>query len=347
METMLEEHDTQSLSMGRKTPLRGGRPPRVSIGIPVYNGERYISDTIDSIQAQTFRDFELIISDNASTDGTAAICRRYAASDARIRYFRNERNVGAAKNFNRLVVCARGEYFKWAASDNLIEPTFLERCVELLDARPDAVVAYTRCKQINEFDGTIRTIDTDRDLESADVFDRLRSLFLQVIGMQDTIWGLVRAGVLQKTRLIRSFVGADDCLLIELILQGPWVEVPEHLLVLRIHPGGYHAIDREGAWWKQGEVHFKDFMHIRVEGVKQARWYDPENTASIYFPYWRRLREYSMLIVRSGHHLKTKLRMMWFLCHLVSWRRIMLAAEIWNGFRYIFHTEQVTKFHGG
>ncbi|MCK4236674.1 MAG: glycosyltransferase family 2 protein, partial [Candidatus Krumholzibacteria bacterium] len=239
MKPVLEERDARPRPGKKKSPVRTDVRPRVSIGIPVYNGERYIAGTIDSILAQTFRDFELIISDNASTDGTSTICRRYAAADERVRYFRNERNLGAAKNFNLLFTHARGEYFKWAAADNLIEPTFLERCVEVLDARPDAVVAYTKCKQINDFDGTMRTIDTDRDLESADACERLHNLFLQVIGMQDTIWGLMRVSALQKTRLIRSFVGADDCLLIELILQGPYVEVPEHLLVLRIHPGGY------------------------------------------------------------------------------------------------------------
>ncbi len=267
MKTVLEERDTRPQPGKERSPVRTDTRPRVSIGVPVYNGERYIAETIDSILAQTFRDFELIISDNASTDGTSTICRRYAAADGRIRYFRNERNLGAAKNFNFLFTHAGGEYFKWASADNLIEPTFIERCVEVLDARPDAVVAFTKCKQINDFNETTRTIDTERDLESADACERLRNL--------------------------------------------------------------------------------RDFRNIRVEGIKQARWYDPRNTGLIYFPHWRRMREYFTLIAYSGQHPRTKLQLMWFLCHLVSWRRIMLAAEIWNGFRYIFHTGHVTKFHGG
>ena len=77
--------------------------PRVSVGVPVYNGERFIRQTLDSLVDQSFKDLEIVISDNASTDGTAAICEEYARRDDRIRYVRNERNVGLAKNFNRVV----------------------------------------------------------------------------------------------------------------------------------------------------------------------------------------------------------------------------------------------------
>ena len=115
--------------------------PRVTIGLPVYNGQNYLVETLESLLAQTYTDFELVISDNASTDRTEAICRQYAAGDARIRYYRNDENIGASANYNRAFELGRGEYFKWAAHDDLLAPTYLERCVEVLDANPDVVLA--------------------------------------------------------------------------------------------------------------------------------------------------------------------------------------------------------------
>ena len=103
--------------------------PKVSIGLPVYNGERYLREALDSILGQTFRDFELIICDNASTDETAAICADYAARDPRIRYHRQTHNIGATANFNHTFELARGAYFKWAAHDDVLAPTWLEKCV--------------------------------------------------------------------------------------------------------------------------------------------------------------------------------------------------------------------------
>src|SRR6185295_20414870 len=101
------------------------RPPRVSIGLPVFNGEQLLRQAVDSLLAQTFSDFELVISDNGSTDGTEAICREYAARDSRIRYLREPENRGGSWNFSRLPPLARGEYFRWSCHDDICEPTHL------------------------------------------------------------------------------------------------------------------------------------------------------------------------------------------------------------------------------
>ena len=114
--------------------------PRVTIGIAVYNGAKYLDQAIQSVLAQTFTDFELIISDNASTDSTEDVCREYAARDPRVRYTRSARDLGPAENYNRCFRAARGEYFKWHAHDDVCLPTFLERCVATLDAAPGAVL---------------------------------------------------------------------------------------------------------------------------------------------------------------------------------------------------------------
>ena len=99
--------------------------PRVSIGLPVRNGARYLGEAVDSLLRQTYTDFELIISDNASTDQTEAICRAYVARDPRVRYYRSSQDVGLANNYNYLFIRARGEYFKWAAADDVHEPDYL------------------------------------------------------------------------------------------------------------------------------------------------------------------------------------------------------------------------------
>ena len=116
--------------------------PRISIGLPVYNGERYLETALDSLLRQTCTDFELIISDNASSDGTEAICRRYAHRDPRVLYHRSERNRGASWNHNHVVEFARAPYFKWAAHDDVCAPEFLERCAGVLDGHPAVILCY-------------------------------------------------------------------------------------------------------------------------------------------------------------------------------------------------------------
>ena len=99
--------------------------PKVSVGMPAYNSARWIDSSIRSILEQSFTDLELIISDNASTDGTYELCMQFAKQDPRIRVLRNERNVGANRNYLAVLSAARGEYFKWAASSDLCAPTFI------------------------------------------------------------------------------------------------------------------------------------------------------------------------------------------------------------------------------
>src|SRR5581483_7973034 len=118
--------------------------PKVSIGLPVYNGENYLAQAIECLLAQTFSDIELIISDNASTDGTEAIARDFAARDRRVRYVRQPLNRGAGWNFSETFRLAQGEYFKWAAHDDLCAPTFIERCVKVLDVDRELVLCFSR-----------------------------------------------------------------------------------------------------------------------------------------------------------------------------------------------------------
>src|SRR3954453_7918568 len=120
--------------------MKDAARPLVSIGMPVYNAERHRAEAIDSLLAAGWPDLEIIISDNASSDGTESICRQYAERDSRIAYHRTVENQGAVWNFNRVFELARGRYFMWAAHDDRREPRFVSTCMAALEARPDAVM---------------------------------------------------------------------------------------------------------------------------------------------------------------------------------------------------------------
>ena len=226
--------------------------PIVSIGLPVHNGAQHVAEAIEAILGQTLADFELIVSDNASTDATPAICARYAAADSRIRYHRHERNLGAAHNFNFVFRRATGKYFKWAAHDDLVHPTYLERCVAALEAAPDAVLcqslvriadAGNPCREL--YDHT--AFGTDRPRQSERLAARLRARRCM------DVFGVIRADALRGTALIADHVGADRTLLIELALRGRFLGVPELLFVNRDHPGRftrrYLSLHAQAQWF--------------------------------------------------------------------------------------------------
>lgn len=229
--------------------MQGG-PPRVSIGLPVYNGENYLALAIDSLLAQTYQDFELIISDNASTDRTEAICRDYASRDARIRYVREQENRGAAWNFNRLVDLARGEYFTWAAHDDLRAPNWLQRCVEMLDSDWSAVLCFTRHQPIDAdgkpFNSPRNLAGTRREFNSNSAHLRYRDVLLHCDWCYE-MFGLARTAVMRRTGLQRAYYGGDKMLLVELSLLGRFEEAPEVLFFPRQHAGQSSAIPSTAA----------------------------------------------------------------------------------------------------
>jgi glycosyltransferase involved in cell wall biosynthesis/O-antigen/teichoic acid export membrane protein len=216
---------------GRST---AGRRPRVSIGLPVHNGEQYLSKAIDALLAQSFTDFELIISDNASTDSTEEICRRYLALDGRIRYFRQPVNIGAAANHNFVVEQARGEYFKWASHDDIYGRDLLLRCVEALDANPTVVLSHTWEAFIDAEGNLLWRVDYQLATDSPSAPQRFSDcLFVQG---GDDIYGVMRADILRRTPLHGSYHHAERTVVAEMGLYGPFYQVPEVLYFRRDHP---------------------------------------------------------------------------------------------------------------
>ena len=252
--------------------------PRVSIGMPVYNGDKFLKEALDSILVQTFRDFELIISDNASTDQTEQICQIYADRDKRIRYYRNEKNLGAAWNFNRVFKLSVGEYFKWAAHDDICAPEFLSRCVEALDQDPSVVLSYPMVMMINEYGKFIKPLIYNMHGDSLKPHER----FLYNIWINHWcihVFGVMRASVLKKTPLIANYVGSDRVLLAHLSLLGRFYEVPQYLFFNREHP--LRSVRK---------IHS---LYDRIE------WFDPKKSGKYVFPYWRFFIEYFFSIFRA------------------------------------------------
>lgn len=233
------------------SPYVPARPPAmtqpyVSIGLPVYNGERFLSEALDSFLGQTFTDFEIVISDNASTDRTGAIARAYVARDSRIRYHRNERNIGLGRNHNRVFHLARGRYFKWAAADDVCLPEYLQRCVDVLDADPTVVLTYPATQFVDDRGKPLDIEDPGWDLREDNPAERFRYVLLSMHWVNSII-GLIRTSALAKTRLMPDYPSGDYRVLGELSLLGKFYEIPERLFVRRLHKDSSSQHGEEGA----------------------------------------------------------------------------------------------------
>jgi glycosyltransferase involved in cell wall biosynthesis len=211
------------------------RQPRVSIGMPIYNGENFAEKALDSILAQTFEDFELIISDNASTDRTEEICRAYAAKDSRVRYYRSEQNQGSAWNHNRVVELARAEYFKWACHDDVCAPTLIAECVQVLDNDPSVVLCHSKTKRINPDGNIIGDSQRLKKTGAAEPQQRYHDLLINGSTCYE-VYGLMRTDILRKTPLIAPYFGSDRVLLAGMTLYGRFHEIDQDLFFRRCHP---------------------------------------------------------------------------------------------------------------
>jgi len=278
--------------------------PLVSIGLAVYNGEDYLEEAIDSILSQTYRNFELIISDNASTDRTAQICRRYAAADSRVRYYRNVTNIGGANNENLTFKYARGKYFRWAAHDDVLALTLLERCVAALEADPGAVLCFFDVVAINAKGQPWRSF-SQRLALSQDPALRFREM-ASLSHRCEATYGLIRSSTLRVTGLQRNYTDSDRTFLANLALHGHFVHVPEVLFYQRHHEEMSTAVFPE---WRQ-----------------RMLWFDERNRERITLPYWSQLLHYMEVITRAPVALQVKLECYAYMAQWVTeerrWRKL-------------------------
>ncbi|MBN2009916.1 glycosyltransferase family 2 protein [candidate division KSB1 bacterium] len=277
--------------------------PKVSIGLPVYNGDNFLKEAIDSFLNQTFRDFELIITDNASTDNTETICRQYAASDKRIIYHRHNKNLGAAYNYNHGFNLAKGQYFKWAAHDDVCAPTYLEECVAILESNSDIVLCYPQTVIIDEAGEKVKFYNDDLHLPFAEPFQRFAyyQKNLRAVGERNPIFGLIRLDALKCTPLIGSFVASDVTLLGELALHGQFYELPSRLFFRRDH--------------------VNTSVRSNPELNKRIAWFDVKKKDKITLTRWRWFYEYLKAIFRVRMNFKNRLFCLfemgkWFRYHI-------------------------------
>jgi hypothetical protein len=286
------------------------RPPLVSIGIPVYNGEAYLADAIASVLAQTMGDLEVVVSDNASTDGTRAIVEQFARADARVRYCRNETNLGAAPNYNRAFALSRGRYFKWLAHDDRIEPDYLDRTMRAMEGRPDVVLCNTAVDVIDEHGriiGSYASILQQADRPSP--ADRFAVFILQPHTGVD-IFGLVRRSALEASVLHPSFHGADRALLAQLALRGRMLQLPDRLHQIREH----------------GQRYTRQATSARL----RATWHDATRRTSRQVPILQLYATYASIVQTEAMTPAERRR-----CHLalarwwlVNWNSARVAVDL-------------------
>jgi len=246
--------------------------PLVSVGLPVYNGENYIAEAIESVLAQTCEDLELIVQDNASTDRTAEICREFLARDSRVRYYRNPRNLGAAPNYNLAYSLARGRYFKWLAHDDRLLPGYLGAAIGALEARPDAVLCNSVVRYI---DGEGKYIGLyDSGLGKADVRSPSRRFASMVLSSHSCVdfFGVIRREAMKRSLLHGSFHGADRAFLAQMAMRGAFIQLPEPLVEMREHDNRY--------------------TRKQARATERQAWHDASLRGRITFPAWRLYSEY-------------------------------------------------------
>lgn len=284
--------------------------PLVTIGVPVYNGARYLERALESLRAQTFADFELLIADNASTDATPEICARHAALDPRIRVIRHESNIGAPRNWNCLVHEARGKYFKWATANDCCAPELLERCVGVLEADAGAVLCYGLTRLTDEDDREIEVYRGDIDVQ----MDRPSDRFVAVcrgMNLNNAMCGLIRTDALRRTGLDRLYPSGDMALTSELALHGRIVLLPEVLLHRRQSPGTFTSM---------------------LTPLQIQRVYDPQAVRPMRLIRWRRHVDNLACILHAPIAWSDRLRAWAFALRLM----ISDRAQLWKEFRGLF-----------
>jgi glycosyltransferase involved in cell wall biosynthesis len=293
--------------------------PTVSIGLPVYNGENYLRDMLDSILSQTLIDFELIISDNASTDSTRAICRSYAKKDSRIRYHRNEENLGAAWNFNQVFHLARGKYFQWACHDDVWTSTLLERYVQVLDQMSDVVLCYSKTAFIDEHGKPVRNVITRPCFQDKISHQRFRSFLKYHIHPNECnpVLGLFRASILEKSSLIESYPASDMILLGEILLHGKFYEIPEYLFLRRDH--ALSSVRANPDW------------------EDRAVWFNPSRKGKIQMPRWRWFLEWTKSILRSPIGVIERINCFIELCNWAKWNQAEMIQDLKHAVKEKIH----------
>ncbi len=281
--------------------------PLITIGLPVYNSERYLRQSLDSLLAQTYSDFVLIISDNASTDGTAKICREYAAADQRIKYSRNETNIGNPRNFNRVFELTTTRYLKWSTADDFWEKSFLERALDVMERDPAIALCYPQAVIVDADGGNPTNYDDVLHLVQENPADRFLSLITS-IKLAHQHLGLIRMSYLRQTHLLGTYVASDINLLAELTLYGKFFELPYRLFFRRFH--------KDSGSWKRGDPDH-EAKRYHAAGAKRGG-----------FKNWPSDLSFFSAVNRSPLPLTSKVPIYGHLLRRMIWHRRSLMSEL-------------------
>lgn len=253
--------------------------PAVSIGVPVFNAGRYLEQALESLVGQDFEDLEIIVCDNASDDTTEQIARSFAGQDPRVRYERAERNRGAAHNFNRTLQLARGQYFKWAAYDDVCGAQLVSKCVQALQDDPSAVLSYPKTWEIDAKGQIVGEFYDGLHLADETPARRL-ALLLRSRTEYHPVFGVIRTEALRRAGGIRSFIASDIALLARLALAGKFLELDERLFYRRIHP--------------------ETSMNSNPTLAARAAWFDPGARGWLAVPTARLAADFAASVATAG-----------------------------------------------
>jgi glycosyltransferase involved in cell wall biosynthesis len=296
------ESRTQAADTGPDQPL-------ATIGVPVYNGERYLAQCLDSLLAQTYRDFTLLISDNASTDGTAEICRRYVAADSRVHYHRNEVNIGLYANFRFILDAVRTRYVKMASADDYWAPAMLgdalaqmERDASLVLCYPQAVLVDQNGAEQSKYDHRLQLMEDDPAMR----FTRA----LTEVGLVNQLQGLIRIDAVRAALPLLDLPGSDNVFLAELSLHGKIMQLPAYQYYRRFH--------EEASSWNRasGDHQIKRVLKAGSRQMRLVNW-------KLHAGLMRRL-------LHSPLKSAAKLKLLLFLVKRMVWDRTTLLHELWQ-----------------
>lgn len=288
--------------------------PIITVGIPVFNSGRWLMETVESIFAQTVQDVELVICDNASTDNTEDICRSLVAKDSRVKYYRSPVNQGAPKNYNQCVNLAHGKYFKWSSSSDLCLPTFLERCIDVLESMPDVSLCYTGTKLLND-DGTYELVEEDSKLDLELISEHPSERFIRMcesLGLNHLMNGVMRTEQLRSTALNQQFYSSDLCLMAEIVLLGRAVYIPEYLFIRR---NNYETASS------------------LADAKDRQRYLDPELKSKMLFQRLKLLHGYYRAARRVPIEKSEKRKVYLYLLKRIRWARYRILDDVYIAFR--------------
>jgi Glycosyl transferase family 2 len=297
---------TDSKYGAEMTGLEARRDPTVTIGLPIYNGSKWLDETLLSLRQQTFGDFELVVSDNCSTDDSWGICQRHAALDPRIKLLRHPANIGANRNYLSVLGCARGRYFKWAACGDLCAPTFLEECIKVLEEDPLTVLAAPATSIFSSAVTDSTLYVDDIQLLDEDAADRFIGL-LRRMRLNNAMNGVLRRDALQKALPLGIFLRADILLMAELALLGKFALVPRPLFYRRMLPETATRLRSD----EDAEVHL-----------------DPAAVRRLTWQTWRYCLRLIRIAFRSAPTPSAKFRAMAEGFRVLAWSRRDLAQEL-------------------